>query len=210
MKKKLQSDGTYKDVGKEKHSFKNGRCVCGANAIDYAKGPISDSYANAIVDSSATIVQNQTKAVTTPQSTLKPTTITTANTLLDTLNKLKIQKKASGGYTGHGLYEIGEQGTEAIFTAEQTQILRENILSDRPSSLISLLKSYNEAYRGLSQSTYDSISDNSNSVTIERAEVNMNVAKIADDYDAQRAGEEALSKMLEIARKTTANNRIGR
>jgi len=38
----------------------------------------------------------------------------------------------------------------------------------------------------------------------------MNVAKIADDYDAQRAGDEALNKMLEIARKTTANNRIGR
>ena len=210
MKKKLQSDGTYKDVGKEKHRYNNGRCVCGANAINYAKGPISDSYANAIVDNSAKAAQTQTKTVITPQSTLKPTTTTTANTLLDTLNKLKIKKKASGGYTGHGLYEIGEQGTEAIFTAEQTQILRENILSDRPSSLISLLKSYNEAYRGLSQSTYDSISDNSNSVTIERAEVNMNVAKIADDYDAQRAGEEALSKMLEIARKTTANNRIGR
>ena len=210
MKKKLQSNGTYKDVGKEKHRYNNGRCVCGADSINYAKGPISDSYANTIVDNSAKAAQTQTKTVITPQSTLKPVTWTTANTLLDTLNKLKIQKKASGGYTGHGLYEIGEQGTEAIFTAEQTQVLRENILSDRPSSLISLLKSYNEAYRGLSQSTYDSISDNSNSVTIERAEVNMNVTKIADDYDAQRAGEEALSKMLEIARKTTANNRIGR
>ena len=104
-----------RDVGKEKHSYKNGRCVCGANSINYAQGPISDSYANTIVDNSAKTAQ---KTVITPQSTLKPTTATTANTLLDTLNKLKIKKKATGGYTGHGLYEIGEQGTEAIFTAE--------------------------------------------------------------------------------------------
>jgi len=37
----------------------------------------------------------------------------------------------------------------------------------------------------------------------------MNVSRIANDYDAQRAGEQALDKMLQIARKTSAQNRIG-
>ena len=47
-------------------------------------------------------------------------------------------------------------------------------------------------------------------ITIENANVNMNVEQIANDYDAQRAGEQALDKMLAIARKTKASNRIGR
>jgi len=46
-------------------------------------------------------------------------------------------------------------------------------------------------------------------ISIDHAEVSMHIDKIADDYDAQRAGEQALNKMLEIARKS-AGNRIGR
>jgi len=70
---------------------------------------------------------------------------------------------------------IGETGKpEAVLNPEQTRILRNNILSSRPDSLVSLLKSYNEAYHGLSASTYDSISNNTNNATvIERAEVNL-------------------------------------
>ena len=51
---------------------------------------------------------------------------------------------------------------------------------------------------------------NSDGVVIENAIVNMNVSKIANDYDAQRAGEQALSEMLKIARKTSAANSIRR
>ena len=99
---------------------------------------------------------------------------------------------------------------EAVLNPTQTKILKENILSSKPNSLISLLQSYNEAYRGLSSNTYDSITNNSSGINIEKAEVNMNVAKIDNDYDAQRAGEQALEKMVSIARKTAAQNRIGR
>ena len=38
----------------------------------------------------------------------------------------------------------------------------------------------------------------------------MQVHQIANDYDAQRAGEQALDKIMGIARKTIAQNRIGR
>lgn len=126
-------------------------------------------------------------------------------------DKKTVKKKARGGFVNHGLYELGELGTETVLTAEQTKILRDNILSDRPNSLINLLKSYNEAYQGLSNDTYNSISDNrEEAIVIEHAEVNMNVKEIANDYDAQRAGEQAMSKILEIARKTSAKNSIRR
>lgn len=41
-------------------------------------------------------------------------------------------------------------------------------------------------------------------ITIEHAEVNMNVEQLANDYDAKRAGEQALQEMLRIARKGSA------
>lgn len=119
-------------------------------------------------------------------------------------------KRASGGYVNHGIYELGEQGTETVLTAEQTQVLRDNILSNRPNSLISLLKSYNDGYNGINDNIKDVHEITDNSTVIEHATVEMHVSKIANDYDAQRAGEKALEKMISIARKTQAQNRVGR
>ena len=121
------------------------------------------------------------------------------------------EKKAAGGYVNHGLYELGELGTETVLTASQTKVLRDNILSNRPDSLINLLKSYNEAYRGLPQNAYDSISNTTaNMVNIEHAEVNLEVEKLADDYDSRRAANTIMDEMLRIASKTKANNSIRR
>jgi len=58
-----------------------------------------------------------------------------------------IPKKAVGGFVKHGIYELGEKGTEGIFNARQTRILRDNILSNKPNSLVTLLNTYNEAYK---------------------------------------------------------------
>ena len=126
-------------------------------------------------------------------------------------------KAASGGYANHGIYELGERGTETVFTASQTKVLRDNILSNRPSSLISLLKTYNEgfsqnhfdAYGKEIQTLYNNTSNNSG-INIENATVNMNVQQLANDYDAKRAGEQALAEIMRIARKTSANNSIRR
>ena len=124
--------------------------------------------------------------------------------------KRQVQKTAKGGYVQHGFYELGEMGPETVLTAEQTQVLRNNILSNRPNSLISLLKSYNEGYNGINSNLNDISQITDNSTVIEHATVEMHVNKIANDYDAERAGEKALEKMISIARKTSAQNRVGR
>ena len=119
-------------------------------------------------------------------------------------------KRASGGFVRHGIYELGERGTETVLTAEQTQILRHNILSNTPNSLISLLKSYNEGYDGISNAAETVAQVNDNSVIIEQATVEMKIEQISSDYDARRAGEQALAEMMRIARRTSASNSIGR
>ena len=132
----------------------------------------------------------------------------------DKYKKWKVATKKPSGYaTGGYDYETGLamlHGTankpEAILNATQTQILRDNILSNKPDSLVSLLKAYNEAYKD----NISMINNNDAGIVIENATVNMNVSQIANDYDAQRAGEQALEKMLEIARKTSAKNSIRR
>ena len=106
---------------------------------------------------------------------------------------------------------IGETGKpEAVLNPEQTKILRENILGNTPNSLVNLLKDYNAAYHGLSSNTYDSISNNTYGGIIEHAEVNVHVDKLANNYDAAQAGEDIMREMLNIARKTNAQNRVGR
>ena len=121
--------------------------------------------------------------------------------------------RANGGYVGHGIYELGEQGTETVLTASQTRVLRNNILSNRPNSLISLLKTYNEGFNqnkyALATATLQKEDENP-SIFIENASVNMNVQQISNDYDARRAGEQALNEIMRIARKSGATNSVRR
>jgi len=73
---------------------------------------------------------------------------------------------------------------------------------------MSLLVSFKNAYEGIGTTANSTANDNS--IIIENATVNMNVSSIANDYDAKRAGEQALSEMIRIARKTGAANSIRR
>jgi hypothetical protein len=118
--------------------------------------------------------------------------------------------KAAGGYVNHGIYELGELGTETVLTASQTKVLRDNILSNRPNSLVSLLKSYNESYDGINNplSEVNPITDNS--CNIDNVQMTMEVKQISNDYDARRAGEQALNEMIRIARKSGAANNVRR
>jgi len=76
---------------------------------------------------------------------------------------------------------------------------------------MNLLLDFRSAYEGLSSSAYDSISNTANnSVTIERAEVNLQIDELANDYDARRAANTVRDELLQIARKTSASNRVGR
>jgi hypothetical protein len=73
---------------------------------------------------------------------------------------------------------------------------------------MSLLLAFKDAYSGL-DSDYSTI-NNDTGIVIENATVQMNVEQISNDYDARRAGEQALAEMMRIARKTSAKNSVGR
>jgi hypothetical protein len=54
-------------------------------------------------------------------------------------------------------------------------------------------------------STYTTINRGNGDITFDGTEVNMNFNEVANDYDARRAGEEAMKEMLRVARKTSVN-----
>ena len=128
--------------------------------------------------------------------------------------QISYEQFAQGGlvnYTGLAQLDGTKSKPEAVLNASQTKVLRDNILSNKPNSLVSLLKSYNDAYKGLSSNAYDSINtNNSNSTQIGKAEVNLNIDKLANDYDAKRAANTVMDEMLRIASKTGATNGVRR
>ena len=63
-----------------------------------------------------------------------------------------------------------------------------------------------QAYMGDGSSTLGQIINTDGGVIIEHAEVNMNIEQIANDYDAKRAGEQALEEMLRIALKNSVTS----
>ena len=122
-----------------------------------------------------------------------------------------INHNASGGLVKKPtISTLAEEGEEAVFNAEQTRILRENILSNNPNSLISLLKTYNESYDGLGSAASSVSNSSNNSTVIEHAEVHMHVDKLANSYDSAKAADDVMKEMINIARKTNGQNRIGR
>lgn len=120
---------------------------------------------------------------------------------MSTLTKYK--QGGLANYTGLAMLHGSKSRPEAVFTADQTAILRNDILSDSPNSLLSLLQDFRNSIAGVSNTAALSASG---SIIIENASVNMNIDSIANDYDAQRAGEQALNRMLEIARKTNVQS----
>ena len=123
------------------------------------------------------------------------------------LKKIGFSEGGIDDATGWAILHGTKSHPEAVFNAAQTKVLRENILSNKPNSLVTLLNTYNEAYKdGISVAPQEA----SEQLIIENATVNMNVQQIANDYDARRAGEQALNEMMRIARKTSAANSIRR
>ena len=109
---------------------------------------------------------------------------------------------SSGGlidFTGPAMVHGSKTKPESIFSAEDTEFLRTELLSN-VRTLPSIVRGF-EAILGnyVNSNNYNTISSGS---TIEHAEVNMYVQKIDNDYDARRAGERALDAMVRIGRKT--------
>jgi len=107
---------------------------------------------------------------------------------------------ASGGrddYTGFAILHGTPTEPEGILNAEEYRAWKNNIKTT--NLLFNALNSVSAAKAGLaSNSNYTT---NTEGIIIQHAEVNMN-ATIANDYDARRAGEQALEQMVSIARKS--------
>lgn len=107
-------------------------------------------------------------------------------------------------YTGIAQVHGSPSKPEAFLNAEQTATLKQGLLGGK-NSLVSVLADFQAMLDGSARSSvYNSI--DRGGVNIENASVNMNVGSIANDYDARRAGEQALEEMLKIARKTGATS----
>ena len=103
-------------------------------------------------------------------------------------------------YTGPALVHGSKSKPEGIFNAEQTKFLKDSVFNpDNPVNVF--LSQFEDILANTANgNTYDTI-NRDQSLVIENATVNMNVASIANDYDARRAGASALDEMLKIARK---------
>jgi len=86
---------------------------------------------------------------------------------------------------------------EAILNAQDYKDWKSQIKTT--TLLYNALSSVHAAQAGLASAS--NYANNEPGINIENAVVNMN-ATIANDYDARRAGEQALEQMLTIARKS--------
>lgn len=118
---------------------------------------------------------------------------------------------ASGGMNkqpGLAMLHGTKTKPEAIMNAEQTKVWKEDIMSGKSTSLTSLLANFRSSLADFNINVNNADTNNApnSGITIENAAVNMNVASIKNDYDARRAGEQALEEMVRIARKTGAQS----
>jgi len=92
-----------------------------------------------------------------------------------TANAEKYEEGGLNDYTGPAILHGTKNKPEAVLNASQTAILRDEILSNKPNSLLSLLTSWRDSVTGLADTS--SISNNyTDGVTIEKAEVVMQVS----------------------------------
>lgn len=119
-----------------------------------------------------------------------------------TLSMSRYKRGGQVDYTGLAQVDGTPSRPEAFFNAEQTKILKKGLLGNSSRILASTLEEFNSIVASMANgATYNTI-DRGSSLVIENASVNMNVQSIANDYDARRAGEQALEQMMRIARKS--------
>lgn len=115
--------------------------------------------------------------------------------------------KHGGMVTETGLVQVHgtEARPEAFMNANEVQMWKQDILGGGAHSLLGEMLELRSLYNSMSNIS-DTVTQNTDSIVIEHAEVNMNIDQLADDYDARRAGTTALDEMLKIARKSGANS----
>ena len=127
------------------------------------------------------------------------------NVYTEVLRQNGVQGYSSGGsvdYTGLAMVHGTPTRPEYFLDAEETKMWKSDILSANSSSLTSRLLALREILNGIESASSHINNSTDNGVIIEKAEVNVDVAQLANDYDARRAGDTIMDEILQIARKT--------
>ena len=158
---------------------------------------------------STNVAANNAKTGSTAEKTNNKTTSVASSLLnlvtesaLNAANSLaRIFHFSSGGvddYTGLAMLHGTPTKPEGILNAEDYKAWKQDIKTT--NLLYNALATVSTAQRNAAAAA-NSIGSQNTGVNIENAVVNMNTT-IANDYDARRAGEQALEQMLTIARKS--------
>ena len=128
---------------------------------------------------------------------------TNATAIVDNFKKLMSFKEGGEvNFTGLAMVHGTSQHPEYVLNAEQYKILKDGMLSGA-NTLSGTINSINNSIHNTANAKdLNNVNNGTESIVIEKAEVNMNVAQLANDYDARRAGAAALDEMVRIARKS--------
>ena len=118
--------------------------------------------------------------------------------------KYGFKKYAKGGlisYTGIAQVDGTPSRPQAFLNAQQTALLRDKLFGSS-DSLLSFTRDLVQQLHGISYNsdTYNKAEDSS--IVIQNVDVNVNVSKIANDYDVRAIGNTVMQQMVKIARKS--------
>ena len=120
-------------------------------------------------------------------------------------NGLKVYER--GGlvdFTGPAWVDGTKKKPEGILNAEQLEMLRNSVLTRR-NPIAALLADYGDTIGNTANATtYNTIDHGA--VSIDHVDVNLNIAKVSNDYDSRRIGQNVMDEMVKIAKKTKVNS----
>jgi len=102
-------------------------------------------------------------------------------------------------YTGPAWVDGTPKKPEAFLNAAQTQFVRNDLLGNSKTSLVSIVSALQDA---ISNTATSPITNNSNAVSIDNVNLTIESGVIANDYDARRAGSNITDEILKIAKKS--------
>lgn len=197
--KKWNGKGSWEPADKAAHSFDSGKksgkkIIYTCTVCKYQK----EEDAPTITFTANELKGGGNTTITDPKTANKASNA--SNSQASKAAQRTISLYASGGkndYTGFAILHGTPTEPEGILNAEEYKAWKDNIKTT--NLLFNALNSISAAQAGLASSS--SYTTNTEGIIIQHAEVNMNTT-IANDYDARRAGEQALEQMVSIARKS--------
>ena len=117
-------------------------------------------------------------------------------------NVTKFEKGGEIDFTGPAWVDGTKNKPEHIFNFEQMQALRAHLLSGVDTTARAVAGLTNIIDNLPNANTYNNITNDNSGININNLEFHMEVKEISNDYDARRAGQQAMEEMVRIAYKT--------